>query len=369
MAIVVVASVAYPIQQDTDFTCRDEVTGEALDWFTLYKLPKLYKEPRFANGTAYTLMTNKQPQWQLSSLSINSSLSPPALTMARLYQQQAARKASGGGDFGYVLYNDQADDVTFTMGHSKGVLMFNETGLVWIVHSVPHFPPKTSDHRHEYYINSSQCYYGQSMLCMSLTFDQIKSVGRQLLFNYPQVYDAYIPDYLRTKYVDELSELVSVVDNGAHVTEEPWSNVEPLTTRGGEQMLSFAKYNEYGEDLYSGVVAQTLDSSLDTETWNNGGGTFPSNCTDKLHSVYNVEELHFAAIDLSFSVHNDHSKWAVTQAQSGGLSVSNTKAVCIGDINRQKDQTQRGGGTVCFVDNDDVWNEYSKLVSSVERCT
>lgn len=44
------------------------------------------------------------------------------------------------------------------------------------------------------------------------------------------------------------------------------------------------------------------------------------------------------------------------------------KIACVGDINRQEEQFKRGGGTVCFMDNENVWNQYSKLVAQVEPC-
>ena len=127
-------------------------------------------------------------------------------------------------------------------------------------------------------------------------------------------------------------------------------------------MLSFAKFTKYGDDLYSGLVAPNLNSNLLTETWNNGAGTLDSNCSDSLQfQVHNIEQVKFDQFGLRFSVHRDHSKWAVT---SGVTS----KIVCIGDINRQSEQFKRAGGTVCFMNNEKVWSEYNLLVDQIQPC-
>jgi hypothetical protein len=44
------------------------------------------------------------------------------------------------------------------------------------------------------------------------------------------------------------------------------------------------------------------------------------------------------------------------------------KTVCIGDINRQVSQNVRGGGTVCFEQNNAVFESYRKLLADVLPC-
>ena len=85
---------------ENEIVCRNEITGDALDWFTLYKLPKLNTNSLFKNGTAYAFMTNQKQNWFLSQLSINSTLSFPAKTLEQLYD---TNNKSGSGEFGYIL--------------------------------------------------------------------------------------------------------------------------------------------------------------------------------------------------------------------------------------------------------------------------
>lgn len=78
-------------------------------------------------------------------------------------------------------------------------------------------------------------------------------------------------------------------------------------------------------DLYFDFVAPTLQQDILTETWQNGGGNLPSNCSGP-YSVNNIESISLTS-NINFPNKKDHSKWAVTPA--GG------QFTCIGDINRQ----------------------------------
>lgn len=100
----------------------------------------------------------------------------------------------------------------------------------------------------------------------------------------------------------------------------------------------------------------------------------------------NIEEIKLDLVQpgYKFTVHHDHSKWAVTKpddtisedhlesGHQGGSGVSGrnstVRVTCIGDINRQEDQRKRGGGTVCFMHNENVWREYSRIVSEIQEC-
>jgi deoxyribonuclease-2 len=126
-------------------------------------------------------------------------------------------------------------------------------------------------------------------------------------------------------------------------------------------------------------VAPQLKSDLATETWSNGAGTLKSNCSAELkfHTL-NIKEVKFDFIEdkaskseFKFSVHDDHSKWAVTLPNSlphYRHIEQNDRIACIGDINRQVEQFKRGGGTVCFKNNVQVWMAYRNLVDTLEEC-
>lgn len=113
-----------------------------------------------------------------------------------------------------------------------------------------------------------------------------------------------------------------------------------------------------------------------------GAGTLKSNCSSNMrYHVNNIEEvgMDFVEAGYAFSVHHDHSKWAVTKSFEGFFGIGkgalenaaasyDVQVACVGDINRQEDQMKRGGGTVCFTRNANVWREYGSLVRQIQEC-
>ena len=92
---------------------------------------------------------------------------------------------------------------------------------------------------------------------------------------------------------------------------------------GNITYVSFAKSTDFGSDLYSNLVAPYYDTDLLVETWQNGRGKLPSNCSEP--TVENVLDMKLSGDP--FKETTDHSKWAISKSSALGL-------VCIGDINR-----------------------------------
>lgn len=56
-------------------------------------------------------------------------------------------------------------------------------------------------------------------------------------------------------------------------------HIESFETLVGRKFLSFAKSAMFNDDLYSGLVAEVLQSDLLVESWTNGPGTLDSECS------------------------------------------------------------------------------------------
>nr|XP_048688096.1 deoxyribonuclease-2-alpha isoform X6 [Caretta caretta] len=119
----------------------------------------------------------------------------------------------------------------------------------------------------------------------------------------------------------------------------------------------YAQFKEI--DLYSGWVAQALSSDLYVQFWPNSRGVLPSNCSGP-YRVYNIEELGFPAPGPDFPATVDHSKWCVSTESTPGWA-------CVGDMNRNLEEEQRGGGTLCQQD-PAVWKSYYALVQKYSKC-
>ncbi|XP_071802744.1 plancitoxin-1-like isoform X2 [Asterias amurensis] len=177
--------------------------------------------------------------------------------------------------------------------------------------------------------------------------------GQQLMYNYPWIYDFNIPPEL-AKNVPSLVKAA----HGNHVTSAPWNRRVPLTSSGGQSFDSFAKFSNYGQDIYSAWLAPFLKSNLLVETWQNGQGKkMNSSCG----GPYNVENIRAMKLGSEhFRQTKDHSKWAVT-APSG------SKWICIGDINRMESQKKRGGGALCF-ENAAAHKNFLDGITDIEKC-
>ncbi|KAE8620032.1 hypothetical protein XENTR_v10010074 [Xenopus tropicalis] len=182
--------------------------------------------------------------------------------------------------------------------------------------------------------------------------DRGHTKGQQLLYNTILPYDSSIPE----DFSVDFPELKTAAEKGA-VTQPPWNRQVVLTSVGGKQFTSFSKHAHFSDDLYSGWVSQVLKSHLFVQFWQNSRGVLPSNCSLPFHT-YNIMEIDISCA-YSFSTHNDHSKWCVTDGAGWA---------CVGDMNRDVKEERRGGGTVC-VNDPNVWKSFRSLVSSYNNCT
>lgn len=110
-------------------------------------------------------------------------------------------------------------------------------------------------------------------------------------------------------------------------------------------------------------MAPTLQSDLLVQFWIHSGGILPSNCSQGW-KVLDIK-LISPGQTVTFNTSKDHSKWAVSPGAAG--SGSSGGWVCVGDINRNKAEEQRGGGTVCLQD-PVVWKAYRTAAQQCEAC-
>ena len=108
-------------------------------------------------------------------------------------------------------------------------------------------------------------------------------------------------------------------------------------------------------DLYTSWVAPALQSPLLVRFWVCSTGVLPSNCTGPW-KVLDVSVVN-AGQTFNINASADHSKWAVSTQAPGSGSQGGGGWVCVGDINRNKAEERRGGGTVCQ-QNPVVWKAY-----------
>lgn len=133
-----------------------------------------------------------------------------------------------------------------------------------------------SENPNDYFYPRTGTIYGQSFLCISLNSSQIDIVGKQLIYNEPQLYMTKISDGLRMMYPNFIKLL-----NNFEVSEPPYWNEESIFSLNNVEFKSFAKSAKFKKDLYEDWVAPVLNTDLYVETWRHGPGNLPSNCSYK----------------------------------------------------------------------------------------
>lgn len=330
--------------------CQD-MDGKPVDWFIVYKMPKMRHETStdLGEGLAMFYLDGQNTAWTLSKRAINES-SGHALyyTLQQLYKSQ-------DDSLLYLMYNDEDPNkgpISMSHGHTKGVVTFDNKSGFWLIHSAPKFPTEKKN-GYEWADNASD--YGQTFLCMSFGYkESMGDLATQLLFNYPQVYDNNLPDWALADF-----PLLADLINSTRIQNPPYYSIKDLKSLGGMPLKSFAKFTYYGADLYDGLVAPTLKTPLMVETWRHDSTSdvLPSNCSVQ-YKVYNIMEVILPG-NIFFVYFKDHSKYAISFAGEW---------ICVGDINREKTQFKRGGGTLCF-QNPSVWKTYHQTIHFFQPCS
>ncbi|KAK6012764.1 deoxyribonuclease II [Ostertagia ostertagi] len=208
--------------------------------------------PGIQTGVAwYYLDSNKKGALLPSSKTLDDTDQAIAYTLNQYYS-----KKSDPTIF-HVMYNDEVSNVFDKLTHQ---VLTSERFYPFVIHSVPKFPPP--DH---YQYPTSGHDYGQTMWCLSLPYSQLEKIATQLYYNKPDIYSSQLPVKMAADY-----PLLSKVIAGQYKQGEPYSSTLTLTTKGGTNFISFAKTNEFNNDLYDGIVAPYLKADLIAETWRRG---------------------------------------------------------------------------------------------------
>ncbi|CAH8858602.1 unnamed protein product [Trichobilharzia szidati] len=339
-------------------SCIDD-DGKEVDWFVGYKLPSSFD---------VVFINPDQRNWKVSSKPINSGG-----MMKKTYD--AMYSLIGEPDAVFGMYNDEIPKINnFTVderdnswwGHMKGAFAFDnsDTGF-WVIHSIP----KLSSSNTSYLYPTNGRTYGQHLLCITLKKSVLKSLVTQLAISRPLFQSAYISSSVKSKFPD----LAKLLQNKKVVTSTQSKVIDLQSADGTFQMKHFSKSIDFGKDLYSDFVAPTLKQSLATETWQHDGG-MPSDCQHK-YTVTNIKSIYIDASQTEITNSHDHAKWAVTvpsrkkkttEEKADGIDDS-ANWICLGDINRQPHQKERGGGTMCIHDKQ-LWQSFYKLIRSIEAC-
>ncbi|KAK9804485.1 hypothetical protein WJX73_008867 [Symbiochloris irregularis] len=279
---------------------------------------------------------------------------------------------------GYVMYNDEpptsfcAQCWSPTLAHAKGVIAFNRGGGFWLMHSAPKFPdsPANSSYGGIY---PSQMKHAQNFLCISLNATFLDAIGHVL-----QVTNLFIysPSSLAADLAAAFPNLHRLVMQGQWPLQPAAQHRHlKLASSGGEPLLAFT-HSSTGYDgdrvrLFEDMLEPALQTGMLVQSWSEGeGNDLPSYCglPQSLFASENIEGVSINGTGLSWPCRHaedrDHSKWAVSIRNAA----SDTGSVCIADQNRAQTQEVRGGSSICFTENQPLWEAFNDIINSVEPC-
>jgi len=302
-------------------SCLDEA-GKEVNWWFLLKHPKKDIESATTNdadGVAYVYMTseNSADGWQRGSKLVTDPQSLLGQELSGIYS---------GSVKNYLFYNDQLPNGSWTQeyGHSKGYLGWDDSTAFWVSHSIPHFPNYVAK---GYLYGDKQEDYGQHAFCLSMTKQNVDEVAAVMKFSNGWIFenktDGSLPnieDVLRGK-VEKDGTIV-------HDMQLPWGTVK-----------LFGKTSDSEDNMLQKLITPTLELTVLSQSWLNGGGPFGSRCPPSGYDVLDIAELKL--LDESHDTHKDHSKWAVAKLPS-------SKWACALDNNHVHEQLNRSGLAVCF---------------------
>lgn len=310
---------------DLRTSCRND-QNMTVDWFFMYKLPNSFEYVYVDNTYAYS------DHWTKSSRKIYERNSAFAYTIAPLM----ARKKREG--LTYVVYNNQLTESESKGGHTKGLFLFDKKTGLWLIHSVPMFPKNFHYGVYAYPWNGYR--NGQVALCVTFPSTQLETIAKHLRLQHPNIYDGYAPASERASHPN-----LNLLLQRIFIHQAPWVMSDQLKDVANNEYISFSKHSYFFDDVYSGLVAPKLKSSLLVSTWRLGNVIkVPSYRDNNDLTVENVQKLTFKLnTQESVVVNNtvDHSKWAISESMAKPF-------VCVGTLNRVESQYKTGGETLCF---------------------
>jgi deoxyribonuclease II len=308
--------------------------GQPVDWWFLYKAPKLSagQNTAAATGYEYAYYDAAVGRLQRSPNLLTDNKGALRLTLDALFNAPAATT-------GWILYNDEmpasaARRDNGNLGHTKGVIAFDtatKTGF-WLLHSWPKYADPEAIGK-----VMPTPMYGQTFLCLAIDLATASKIAVQMANHQePQTYEPHLPTSLAKS--DPLYRLTQPIDPN----ETGDSDAVDYRTRGGLDFKVIAKNKKWGKDFWNDLVGPTLKEDMDVDTWIRGPLP-PQADSDGIHRTLDIKfiDLRPSGLPWAWPETHDHAKWGITYKNNW---------VCVGDMNRMISQEKRGGGTIAFQD-------------------
>jgi deoxyribonuclease-2 len=314
--------------------------GKSVDWWFIYKVPKLTQDAKSDSATGYEYVYFDQHAKKVSKSPnlLNHGKGALNLTLNSLFTKPA-------NSTGWILYNDEMPAAakgkdSGTCGHTKGVIGFDtasETAF-WLLHSWPKYAAPGA-------AAMPTPQYGQTFLCLSLDLATANQLATQMEnHQQPQCFLPRAATLTKSESLYALTQPLKPNPPGD-------ADVIQCKTKAGMPFKVLAKNREWGKDFWNDWVGPQLKADLDVETWIRGKVP-PVVDSDGIHKTFDVKFINLGPLGAHWAwpESHDHAKWGITTSDGW---------ICVGDINRMVSQEKRGGGTIAF-QNQTLWQALSR---------
>lgn len=315
-------------------------SGKAVDWWFIYKVPKLTQNANTDSATGYEYVyfdahaktVGKSPNH------LDQGEGALNLTLNAVFQKPPATT-------GWILYNDEKPSVASgaddgNLGHTKGVVAFDtaSASAFWLLHSWPKYAAPALP-------GMPTPMYGQTFLCLTLDIATANKIAALMATH--QEPQCYLPRAASLSQAQALYALTKPLPTNPAAA----ADVLDCQSKAGMAFKVMAKNREWGKDFWNGFVGPQLHEDMDVETWIRGPIP-PVADTDGIHKTFDIKFINLGPLGAHWAWPEtaDHAKWGITK---------DSNWICVGDINRMISQRKRGGGTVAF-QNPTLWQALSR---------
>ena len=327
----------------TEKVCRNPNDVE-VDWYVIFFMPKSASSDKQIHYAYFDNTLNIQQYYLYEETSF-----PPTKITSYV-------TSTGGSDFNYFFWNDdltvkdgESKSAPSSRAHAKGSLVYDKNDGVFLLHSLPRFPTRTSTNEILTELPSNAGSYGQHFLCITVSKDASEKIAE--LLNYINVSNN--ASVKNDNVNSSPNKWITALINNTFDSSYPKELQTTIKSKAGVD-FNFISKNYLNKIIpYDTTVRSIYLDDFYVRSWTRPS-LAPSICEE--YSLFNIENVQFGIY--GYAKGSEHSKWAISVYKYIN---------CFGDLNHCESQANRGGNIVCF-QNEKLHNIMKNAVNGIDNC-
>ena len=327
-----------------DKVCRNP-SGTEVDWYVIFFMPQTASSD---NKIHYGYFDNTQKT--LNYYLYEESTFPPTRITSYVTSDPKAT------DFNYFFWNDDlttkdgsSKSASSERAHAKGSLVYDKNNGVFLLHSLPRFPTRTSDNEILTELPSNAGVYGQHFLCITVSKTTAEKIAE--LLNYINISNN--ASVKKDNVNSSANKWITALINNKYDSSYPKELQTTIKSKNGVDFNFISKSYLNQITPYDTTVRSIYLDDFYVRTWTKPS-LAPAICQE--YSLFNVENVQFG--EYGYAKGKEHSKWAISVFKY---------ITCFGDLNHCESQANRGGNIVCF-ENEKLHNIMKNAVNGIDSC-